>query len=173
MQKFNKISQYSNVIKNLLANTYLPLMRSVREGDYICKDRIYIFRCEVIKCTSSGYIGSAGFLSNRPIASWIRLQEFHFGDKDGKLSTNYVSNSEGYDFKTHERFGQYLRNLRDMYGLNLMPLYNCFSNQPLENHVIDINPIQHKNPSIIRKIPEIISKVLSEKFLLTIIFFPK
>lgn len=136
MQKFNKISTYSNIIKNLLATTYLPLIRSVREGDYICADRLYVFRCDVIKCTVSGYIGKDLYLSDVPIAEWIRIGEFNFGDKNGKLSTNYVSNAEGYDYKTHERLGQYLRNLRDMYGLNLMPLYNCFSNQFLENHVI-------------------------------------
>ena len=156
MQQFNKISTYSNVIKNLLATTYLPLVRSVREGDYICVDRLYIFRCDIIKCTSSGYIGKEKFLSNVPIAKWVRLQEFHFGEKDGKLSTNYISNSEGYDYKTHERLGQYLRNLRDMYGLNLLPLYNCFSNQFLENHIIKNNRViktSQDNNTKIYKIP--------------------
>lgn len=156
MQQFNKISTYSNVIKNLLAMTYLPLIRSVREGDYICMDRLYIFRCDIIKCTSSGYIGKELYLANSPIAKWERIGEFHFGDKDGKLSTNYVSNAEGYDYKTHERLGQYLRNLRDMYGLNLMPLYNCFSNQPFENHIIKNNRIiktSEDNNTKIYKIP--------------------
>lgn len=156
MQQFNKISTYSNVIKNLLAMTYLPLIRSVREGDYICMDRLYIFRCDIIKCTSSGYIGKELYLANSPIAKWERIGEFHFGDKDGKLSTNYVSNVEGYDYKTHERLGQYLRNLRDMYGLNLMPLYNCFSNQPFENHIIKNNRIiktSEDNNTKIYKIP--------------------
>lgn len=143
MQEFNKVSLYSNIIKNLLATTYLPLIRSVREGDYMCEGRFYIFRCEFVKCTKSGFVGSKGFISTDNIAHWTSIQEFHFGEKDDKLSTNYISNCEGYDYRTHERLGQYLRNLRDMYGLNLMPLYNCFSNQPLENHIIDGKKIRH------------------------------
>ena len=144
MQQFNKISLYSNIIKNLLATTYLPLVRSVREGDYMCKDRLYIFKCEFVKCTKSGFVGSAGYITTEgELAQWTSLREFHFGEMDDKLSTNYISNCEGYDYRTHERLGQYLRNLRDMYGLNLLPLYNCFSNQPLENHVIRGKKVRH------------------------------
>ena len=143
MQQFNKVSLYSNVIKNLLATTYLPLIRSVREGDYICEGRFYVFKCEFVKCTKSGFVGSKGFIDTDKIANWTSLREFHFGEKDDKLSTNYISNCEGYDYRTHERLGQYLRNLRDMYGLNLLPMYNCFSNQPLENHIIKPKKIEH------------------------------
>ena len=156
MQKFNKISTYSNIIKNLLATTYLPLVRTVREGDYLCVNRLYVFKSDIIKCTSSGYIDKGRYLDRTPLATWTRIGDFKFGDKNGKLSTNYVSNAEGYDYKTHERFGQYLRNLRDMYGLNLLPLYNCFSNQFLENHIIKnnrvIKTIENNNTKIY-KIP--------------------
>ena len=132
MLEFNKVSTESNFIKNLLATTYLPLIRTVREGDFIVADRLYIFKCNVIKCKQSGYLkGSYEALNGLPAATYKVLEEYHFGDKNGKLCTNYISNSEGYDYKTHEFLGKYLRNLRDMYGLNLMPLYNCFSNQPV------------------------------------------
>lgn len=152
MQKFNKITTQSNIIKNLLATTYIPLIRTVRQGDYICEDRMYVYKCEVIYCTESGYIGGIKFNFDTPTARWRRVDEYHFGDRDGKLSTNYVSDSEGYDYYTHERLGQYLRNLRDMYGLNLMPLYNCFSNQFLEAHYITpkkvIETIEDNNTKI-------------------------
>lgn len=136
--KFNKISTESNFIKSLLANTYLPLVRTIREGDYITEGRLYILKCNVIKCIKSGYIGSKNILHNTPIAEWRTVGEYHFAEKNGKLCTNYVSNTGGYDNITHEKLGEYLRALRDMYELNLMPLYNCFSNRLFDAHLIKV-----------------------------------
>ena len=137
-QEFNKISTTSNLIKNLLISTYLPLIRTVRDLDYILADRLYVYKCNIIKCTKSGYVATGyqykSFDGKR--AEFRILGEYHFGEKNDKLCTNYISNSEGYDSVTHERLGKYLRNLRDMYDLNLMPLYNCFSNQIFQAHHI-------------------------------------
>ena len=137
-QEFNKVTTTSNFIKNLLISTYLPLIRTVRDFDYIIIDRLYIYKCEIIKCTKSGYLvtGHKNIKFNKERAAYRVISEYHFGEKNDKLCTNYISNSEGYDSITHERLGKYLRSLRDMYDLNLMPLYNCFSNQILQAHHI-------------------------------------
>lgn len=137
-QKFNKVSATSNFIKNLLNTTYLPLVKTVRDTDYIIEGRLYVYKCNVIKCTKSGYIitGFKNQRDKRPRAEFEMKAEYFFGERNDKLCTNFVSSTEGYDFLTHERLGKYLRSLRDMYGLNLMPLYNCFSNQPLPRHHI-------------------------------------
>lgn len=137
MQEFNKVTTTSNFIKNLLSTTYLPLIRTIREGDYISANRLYIYKCQVIKCTISGYMCATSMRLYSPVASFIVLGEYTFGEKNDKLCTNFISSSEGYDYKTHEHLGKYLRCLRDMYGLNLMPLYNCFSNQPFPSHRIE------------------------------------
>ena len=137
-QEFNKVSTTSNFIKNLLISTYLPLIRTVRDYDYILANRLYVYKCNIIKCNKSGYIVTGyqheNFKGDR--AQFRILSEYYFGEQNDKLCTNYISNSEGYDSLTHERLGKYLRSLSDMYDLNLMPLYNCFSNNILQGHHI-------------------------------------
>ena len=54
MIQFNKVSTTSNFIKQLLNNTYLPVIRTVRPGDYIIKGRLYILKCTLLRCTKSG-----------------------------------------------------------------------------------------------------------------------
>lgn len=147
LQEFNKVTTTSNFIKNLLISTYLPLIRTVRDFDYIIADRLYIYKCEVIKCTKSGYIVTGyQYYNFKGERAEYRVQaEYYFGERNDKLCTNYISNSEGYDYLTHERLGKYLRSLRDMYDLNLMPLYNCFSNEIFQTHHISNDKVEKSN----------------------------
>ena len=203
MIEFNKVSNESYFIKNLLYSTFLPLLRTVRENDYIIRDRLYIYKCNIILCTDSGYIpvknanidvteypekllrktdderikvgqiyysiingriqkivGTKGDLRipiaegwyEENIASYDVLGEYYFGERNDKFCRNFLSSSEGYDYKTHEKLGQYLRNLRDMYGLNLMPLYNCFSNQLLKNIHITNTKVERTSQDFATKV---------------------
>ena len=207
MVEFNKVSNESYFIKNLLYSTYLPLLRTVKENDYIIKDRLYIYKCNIIKCISSGYIpiknlninrneypksvlrksddqkivigqvyyepignhfnkivGAKGDTRSPKALGWFEeniatfkiLGEYYFGERNGKFCSNFLSSSEGYDYKTHEKLGFYLRALRDMYGLNLMPLYNCFSNQPIRNIHISNDKVEKTSkeyPTKVFKVP--------------------
>ena len=136
MQEFNKVTTTSNFIKQLLNDTYLPVIRTVLPGDFIIANRLYILHCSIIRCNSSGYLLPYNDANLTPVAQFTTVGEYTFGEQNDKLCTNFQSNSEGYDSLTHERLGKYLRSLRDMYGLNLMPLYNCFSNNTFPNHHI-------------------------------------
>ena len=70
--------------------------------------------------------------------NWINLgdkglywapRNYNYGDKILNYTKTLKLNSNIYDSYTHEYLGDYLRFHRDFLGLNLMPLYNCFSNR--------------------------------------------
>lgn len=48
------------------------------------------------------------------------------------ITENFVSTRTDYDCLTHKKLGDYLRFINSQYGLNLMPLYNCFSEYYVE-----------------------------------------
>lgn len=62
----------------------------------------------------------------RPVAQYEILDDFSFGQSVPNVTQRFISNVSYYDPQTHRFLGEYLRCLKDIYGLNLMPLYNCF-----------------------------------------------
>ena len=54
MQKFNTINVESRFIKSILKNTYLPVLPTIRDGDYIVKNIEYTYKNSIVKCTKSG-----------------------------------------------------------------------------------------------------------------------
>ena len=81
---------------------------------------------------------------NTSKASWQRSSDLYYDSSKLTPGLTKTLNSPGinYDTKTHEYLGDYLRFLRDYHNLNLMSLYNCFTNK-LYNNVyfkFPINP---------------------------------
>lgn len=72
-------------------------------------------------------------------AFFKRYDDYIAGKFYRGISSNYMSNSALYDAKTHYYLGSYLRTYRDLYGINLMPYYNCYSGDVSTNIRINQN----------------------------------
>ena len=120
LQRFYEDNIQSRFIKALLYNTPIPTVQSIVSGDYIIKGAQYIYKRQVIRCTTSGIIGQEG--------KYEILGTYTMGDYVPKYTYKYLSTSDFYDSKTHEMLGNYLRLYRDQTNIDLLPFYNCFSN---------------------------------------------
>lgn len=65
---------------------------------------------------------------------WKSNSSIHYnGNKILGLTKTLKNPTTLYNYQTHEYLGDYLRFLRDYEGINLMSMYNCFSNRLCNN----------------------------------------
>lgn len=73
----------------------------------------------------------------RPVGEYKILDDYSFGEETKNITQRFVSNVSYYDPQTHRFLGEYLRCVRDIYGVDLMPLYNCFDYDSTEYLYLD------------------------------------
>jgi hypothetical protein len=71
---------------------------------------------------------------NKIIKYWKSNQILHYnGNKIFGLTKTLKNPTTLYNYQTHEYLGDYLRFVRDFENINLMSMYNCFSNRLCNN----------------------------------------
>jgi hypothetical protein len=71
---------------------------------------------------------------------WIRdLDSYEYNNSILNYTQTFPIKNNIYDSDTHEYLGNFLRFQRDYLGIDLMPLYNCFSNRVCSNLNISID----------------------------------
>lgn len=116
--KFNDSNIIVGFIKELLHSFNLPTIPVyIADTTNLYEDRVYIKDNFVCKYKNNKFNKLTSFVYNTPILN---------------LTKNLIINSSMYDSYTHKYLGDYLRFLRDYKKLNLMGMYNCFSNEQLE-----------------------------------------
>lgn len=118
MIKFNSKHIVVGEIKQKLKSFNLPTIQLYRPSVPIYDDELYLKQGGVYK-------GSGGTLKH--IKSYIRGEELN------NLTKNLNITSNIYDSYTHRYLGDYLRFLRDYDKIDLMSMYNCFSNEMARN----------------------------------------
>ena len=158
MEKFNNTTLFTGYLKQLLHNFNLPKYRvyTKEDTDYFKQNRQERF--DIIETVTKDYENSTvsesiypnqvryvpyikdGFLQLYINGEWVPIgstignkvkhkHQYAYGTKILNYTKNLKINGNSYDSYTHEYLGDYLRFKRDYLGIDLMPLYNCFSNR--------------------------------------------
>ena len=132
MIKFESNSILVGYIKNLLTEFKLPTpsVYTYDSNKYAVEKQLYIkddYVCQFID------------------GQFEKL----FAFENSKIEKNYYKQlkftGNSYDSHTHEYLGDYLRFIRDYKGLNLMSLYNCYSNSFPRNMYYESKPSNSEN----------------------------
>ena len=76
------------------------------------------------------------------------VPNYCYNQKIKNITRNLKIDSNIYDSHTHEYLGEYLRFYRDYNKINLMPLYNCFSNNLCSSLSLEIKLSKNKSVNI-------------------------
>lgn len=123
MLKYNDQGLQVGEIKQLLGSFNLPQCPVWSEAESYSDGEHYLRGNELYEV--SGGVASA-------------VCTYKFGDAIPNITKNLEIRSLLYDSYTHTYLGDYLRFLRDYAGVDLMPLYNCFTNELVSNLKFDI-----------------------------------
>lgn len=98
----------------------------------VYKDAFYINNQVLARALEDGYFDTFDYDHFKVVRD-----DYKFGRPLNNFTKNLKINNLIYDSYTHEYLGEYLRFLRDYKGMDLMPMYNCFSNREITSLKIE------------------------------------
>lgn len=146
-QKFYENTIQSKFIKALLSNFYIPIVTTIKPGDYLIKGITYATNNSLIRCIKSGIYRyePVGTETEEELglkqATTEYIQDFVLGRYYPKFTEHYVPKTDYYDTATHEWLGKVLRVFSDLKGIDLMAYYNMFSDNYVPNIRITENDV--------------------------------
>ena len=147
MEKFNNTSLFTGYLKQLLNSFNLPKYRVYTRENLKYYKENGVESPEIIESIlADKWVDSSNkdsynkdtryinYIKNNKIQRYVNGKwldtpwHYHYNKKELNQTKNLVVKNNTYDSYTHEYLGEYLRFQRDYNNLDLMPLYNCFSN---------------------------------------------
>lgn len=127
MYKFNNNNITTGYIKELLHSFNLPQHHVLTPDITVFPDNDYIYKNKIYKFLVESPTKLSNTLSSLP-STMKEVGKYFYGQKILNTTKTLNVSSPLYDTYTHEYLGEYLRFNRDYVGVNLMSMYNCFSN---------------------------------------------
>ena len=141
-QRFYTNTLQSNFIKYLLSEVEIPTIPFTTNITHVVPNAYYIHNNYIVKInerTSSDVITAYEVDSLTP-EDYIKYEPYIFGKAYRGYTTKYISNSNSYDSQTHYYLGMYLRAIKGYYGIDLMPFYNCYTNELVSSVGFNYSP---------------------------------
>lgn len=129
MQQFYTNTIESKFIKDLIATTPLPTVDTLYKGKWIVPGCYYITDCNIVKANHITDDEAFQFDPDNFSSQLTIISPYKFDSSYPGLTSTYNSINDGYDSKTHYYLGNYLRCIRDLHDINLMPFYNCYNGE--------------------------------------------
>jgi hypothetical protein len=133
--EFEKFYQEHGYEDPRVIESYLPIKVSVDKTRPGCGITYLKEGCpQQYFWNTSNWDANRDLNKNKEIKYWKSNQMLHYnGNKVFGLTKTLKNPTTLYNYQTHEYLGDYLRFVRDFENINLMSLYNCFSNRLCNN----------------------------------------
>lgn len=132
MYKFNNNDIITGYIKQLLHSFNLPCLKVYRKNEIIYPNNYYIYKTNLVKSIYPQiYRCVSDEIDNNKFE--IVNQNYQLNDFILNITKNLEIKSLIYDSYTHKYLGEYLRLIKNYFNIDLMTMYNCFSNEVGKN----------------------------------------